>query len=268
MDLVATTNSGRKLGRARLISVLTIVTAFARAQAPTEFEVASIKQNKLNDRLVTIDVGPGARFAARGYTVKLLIQRAYGVMGWNITGGPGWLDAERFDVLAKAPKAVLGAANLKEEQLKPMLRAMLADRFKLRLHEESREMSGYALIVARGGVKAKPAAAGEYNSDAFRFNSNGLTGQISMPDFARYVAGKLGLVAVDQTGLEGVYDFKAEWTAEVEQPSGALPGVDPRDAMRSAVFAAVEKQLGLKFNPQKIAVRTLVIDSVEMPTEN
>ncbi len=223
-----------------------------------------MKANKLNDRIVTIEVGPGGRFTARGYTLKLLIQRAYGVMGWNITGGPGWLDADRYDVNAKA----IVPGNLTEKQLQPMLRAMLADRFKLRLHEESREMSGYALVVARGGLKAKLATAGEYNSDAFRFNAIGLTGQVSMPDFARYVAGKLGLVAVDQTGLEGIYDFKAEWTAEAEQSSGVLPSGDQRDAMRSAVFTAVEKQLGLKFSAQKIAVRTLVIDGVEKATEN
>jgi uncharacterized protein (TIGR03435 family) len=251
-----------------LMIATTFATMFAAGQAPAEFEAASVKPNKLNDRIVTIEVGPGGRFSARGYTLKLLIQRAYGVMGWNITGGPGWLDADRYDVSAKAARAVVGTGDLGEKQLQPMLRAMLADRFKLRLHEESREMSGYALVVARGGLKVKLATAGEHNSDAFRFNATGLTGQVSMPDFARYVAGKLGLVAVDQTGLDGVYDFKAEWTVEAEQLSGVLPAADSRDAMRSAVFTAVEKQLGLRFNAQKIAVRTLVIDGVEKATEN
>ena len=249
--------------RQRIFASILVAVAAAYAQAPTRFEVASIKPNKANDRIVTIDVGPGGRFAARGYSLQLLIQRAYGVMGWNITGGPAWVRDDRYDVVAKA----LVPGNLTEQRLMPMLQDLLAERFKLRLLDESQEMSGYALIVARGGLKVKAAADGVERRDSFRMNQTGLTGQgITMEDFARFVAGKLGLVAVDLTGLKGLYDFKAEWTVEPGQDANGL--VDPREELRSAVFGALQDQLGLKLNPQKIQVRMLRIDSVEKVSEN
>src|SRR5437762_2221328 len=102
-----------------------VVTTLALAQAPaTEFEVASVRQNKLDDRIVTVSIGPGGRFTARGYTLVLLIQRAYGVMDWNVTGGPSWIRTDRFDVNAKANIP----GNLTERQLRPMLQKLLADR--------------------------------------------------------------------------------------------------------------------------------------------
>src|ERR1041384_5463699 len=98
-----------------LAAVFTTATAFAQPPAHSEFEVASVKLNKLNDRIVSIEFGPGSLFTARGYSLKLLIQRAYGVMGWEILGGPGWLDDDRFDVAAKAPTQIVGAGNLTEQ---------------------------------------------------------------------------------------------------------------------------------------------------------
>ena len=186
-------------------------------------------------------------------------------MDWNISGGPGWIRTDRYDVAATA----IVPGNLTERQLRPMLQGLLAERFKLRLHEDSKEMSGYALVVAKGGPKVKASADGEEHPDTFRMSQAGLKGQgLTMEDFARYVAGKLGLVAVDKTGLKGVYDFKADWTVEKDQDGAGLPGVDPRDALRSAVFAALQNQLGLKLAAQKINVRMLVIDSVERASEN
>lgn len=249
-----------------LIGVIASTAALAQVEKPTEFEVASIKPNTANDRIVTINVGPGGRFSARGYTLKLLIQRAYGVMGWNISGGPGWLDADRYDVSAKA----IVAGNLTEEQLRPMLQRLLSERFQLRLHKGSKEMPGYALVVGRGGPRMKAAAHGEENADnTFRMSQAGLMGQgITMEDFARYVGGKLGLVVVDKTGLKGIYNFKADWKEETGQHTDGLPGLDPRDALREAVFAALEDQLGLKIAPQRISVKMLVIDSGEKASEN
>src|ERR1700687_4610939 len=108
-----------------LIGVIASATAFAKPPPPTEFEVASVRLNTANDRIVTINVGPGDRFSARGYTLVLLMQRAYGVMDWNVTGGPAWIRTDRYDVAAKANIA----GNLTEERLQPMLQKLLADRF-------------------------------------------------------------------------------------------------------------------------------------------
>jgi uncharacterized protein (TIGR03435 family) len=243
-----------------LAGLIAASAAFAQSQAPTEFEVASVRPNTANDRIVTINVGPGGRFAARGYTLVLLMQRAYGVMDWNVSGGPEWIRVDRYDIAARA--SVEG--NLTEGQLQPMLRKLLMERFKLKLHKSSKEVSGYALVPGKGGPKVKAAVTGEGHLDTFRMGAVGLSGQgITMENFARFVGGKLGLVAVDQTQLKGFYDFKAHWKVETDQSTSGLTGYDPRDELRFAVFAALEDQLGLKLAAKKITVQMLVIDNVE-----
>ncbi|HLJ47839.1 MAG TPA: TIGR03435 family protein [Bryobacteraceae bacterium] len=234
----------------------------AQVRTPVEFEVATVKPHRVGDRIVTINVGPGGRFAANGYTLVLLIQRAYGVMGWNVTGGPGWIREDRFDVNATANVE----GHLTEGQLQPMLSKLLANRFKLIIHQSSTVMSGFALEVDKKGAKVTRAPDGEERQDTFRMTETGLTGQsIAMPTFARFVAGKLGLVAVDETGLSGLYDFNAHWTIDPDPSASDLLINDPREAMRSAVFAALRDQLGLRLTPKKIPVPMLVIDHAEKP---
>src|SRR5260370_41934238 len=116
----------RLLWAVGIVAVVGGIAGALAAQAPASpaFEVASIKPNTANDRIVTINVGPGGRFAARGYTLVLLMQRAYGVMDWNVSGGPGWVRSDRWDVIAKANVA----GNLTEKQLQPRLEALLAAR--------------------------------------------------------------------------------------------------------------------------------------------
>src|SRR5438128_10652358 len=121
-----------------LIGVVAAAAAFAQVQPPAEFEVASIRPNKADDRIVTVNVGPGGVFAATGYTLVLLMQRAYGVMDWNVSGGPGWIRTDRFDVAARAN--VQG--DLTEAALQPMLAKLLADRFRLTLHRSSAQTAG------------------------------------------------------------------------------------------------------------------------------
>jgi len=227
-------------------------------QVPREFELASVKPNLLDDHIVQVRVGPGPTFMARGYTLVLLIQRAYGVMDWNVSAGPDWIRSDRFDIQARADIA----GDLKEEILQPMLANLLAKRFKLRVHESSEEMAAYALEVARGGLKVRRSTSSENGRDSGRFTQTGLEfTALSMADFARFVSGKLGLVGVDQTGLPGLYDFKADWRVTPGQTD--LAGGDPREPLRAAVFSALETQLGLKLTPKKVPVRMIVIDSVE-----
>src|SRR5260370_3576424 len=168
------------------LCLIATIAAFSQP-APTEFDVASVRLNTANDRVVAINVGAGGRFSCRGYTLVLLMQRAYGVMDWNVTGGPGWIRTDRYDVAANA----LVPGNLTEEQLKPMLQALLADRFKLSLHNASKEMSGYALIVGKNGPKLKASADGQEHQDTFRLNQTGMKDQgITMENLARLVGGK------------------------------------------------------------------------------
>jgi uncharacterized protein (TIGR03435 family) len=243
-----------------LTALIAAAAAFTQAQAPTEFDVASVRPNLANDRLVAIRVGPGGIFTARGYTLVLLIQRAYGVMDWNVSGGPAWIRNDRYDVAAKAN--VQG--DLTEADLQPMLAKLLADRFKLKMHHSSTQTSGYALEVAKGGPKLKLTADGGEHRDTFRLTNVGLSGQgISMPNFARFFGGKLGLIVVDETGLTGLYDFKVDWRIDTDRPAADLPGADSRDPLREAAFDALQTRLGLRAVPKKVTVEMLVIDHAE-----
>lgn len=133
---------------------------------------------------------------------------------------------DRFDVIAKAN------VNLSEPQLRPMLANLLADRFKLKLHHSSKRTFGYALKVAKGDPKLKAAADDEEHQDTFRLTNAGMSGQgISMPNFARFFGGKLGCIVVDETGLTGLFDFKADWKVESDQ-SAAVPGAESREPLR------------------------------------
>lgn len=225
------------------------------------FEVASVRPNLLNDKIVTIQVGPGGRFTARGYTLVLLMQRAYGVMDWNVTGGPDWIREDRFDVVATGG----GGVDLTESRLRPMLQRLLAERFGLRVHRTEREMAGYALVLAGGGKTGsglRPATdSNEERRDDFRMSANALTGHaISMPTFARFVGGKLGIVAIDETGLAGLYDFDVRWQFDPTRPVTRAPGDDLERPWRDAALDAIRAQLGLKMVAKKISVETIVID--------
>src|SRR5437667_12841219 len=122
-----------------LTILIAAAAAFAQTRAPTEFETASVRPNTLDDHIVTVNVGPGGVFEARGYTLVLLMQRAYGVMDWNVAEGPAWIRVDRWDVSAKATLP----GDLTEKQLRPMLQALLADRFKLKIHRGTKEISGH-----------------------------------------------------------------------------------------------------------------------------
>jgi uncharacterized protein (TIGR03435 family) len=128
------------------------------------FEVASVRANVANDRTVTVKVSPDGRFTARGYTLALLIQRAYAVRYGYVLGGPGWAYADRFDIAAKA--SVPG--RFTEAQLRPMLADLLAGRFRLKVHTERKEELGYALEVGRGGARLTRSAEGEEHPDDAR----------------------------------------------------------------------------------------------------
>jgi uncharacterized protein (TIGR03435 family) len=247
---------------------LFIAASFCQAQTQAEFEVASVKPNHLDDHIVTVDVGPGDRFTARGYTLALLIQRAWGVMRWRVTGGPDWIRSDRFDVVAKAGTP----GNLTEEQLQPRLQSLLAERFKLKLHEAPRQMIGYTLTTTRQGPKMKAASGPEPPFETLRLGylrGRGL--ELALPTFAKILGGILDVPVEDDTGLKGVWVFKVAWTEEFD-PNRGLPGT--ADTSRAAepggstVFTAVEDQLGLKLAPRRITADALVIDSAEQPSEN
>jgi uncharacterized protein (TIGR03435 family) len=244
------------------------------ASNPPEFEVASIRQNlnpnphwRMNftaDGVSAIDV-----------TLQYAIEEAYGLYDdqrWS--GGPVWLGERRFDIQAKFD--VSRYPNPTPDQRKAMLQQLLADRFKLAVHHEGKEFPLYALTIAKTGPKLKESAPDEIQHSKLngtpiclvarsRPGLLGLQG-CTMGDLAQMLTGwtrrDLGRTIIDQTGLTGRYTLALQWTLATAQPSGteADPGPD--------ILTAVKEQLGLEMKPIKGPLDTIVIDHVEMPTEN
>ncbi len=259
-----------------------------------EFEVASIKPSDPNERRIGIQGSPGqARFT--GVTLKLLIQQAYNVREFQISGGPGWAGSDRYDILAKMPadeapfptdpeKVTDEQRKTFQERRQAMLQALLAQRFQLKIHRESKELSVYNLSVAKGGAKLKDnggkTADPNMRPGMMRISPGMLTGsQQGIPFLVQALSQILGRTILDQTGLTGRYDFELKWTPD--QSTGGLfgrgplgpppPGIEPPpppDPNGPNIFTAVQEQLGLKLDSGKGPVEIIVIDSAQKPTED
>ncbi len=237
--------------------VLALAAGIVAAQAPKRFDVVSIKPDKDGHGL---DAGtqPGGRYIARNAPAEFLVTEAFGVKGFQLIGAPKWLKDERYDILAKADTA----NELGNEQLRPLLQAMLVDRFKLKFHTEMKEFPAYSLVVGKGGPKFET----DNNiliSASFNLSSNNgratLTGRkMPMSALASHLTDMTGRTVIDNTGLKDNFDFKLNWT-----PSEAVDDALP------TVFVAVQEQLGLKLNPiKKAPVQVIVIESMEKPSPN
>ena len=184
---------------------------------------------------------------------------AYGVGPHQISGGPAWLDTDRFDISAKADQPIDDDAVLMV-----MLQKLLEERFNLTFHHEAKEMQALALEIARNGPKMERAAAGEAGTNTSGTNA-GVTIEAHNTDmdlFARVLAREMNLPVVNQTGLQGVFNFKLSWARENAAPERNGAPEAP------SIFTAVEEQLGLHFRSQKTAVDLLVIDHLELPSAN
>ena len=269
----------------------------AQSTAPTStarptFDVASIKPSHLTANLFRVNAEPG-RFAAENASVIFLLQYAYRVKNSQVSGGPGWLDSDHYNIEAKQDETAAAelrklSSDKQEEQLRLMVQSLLADRFKLALHHEAKEMQIYALIVAKNGPKLHASTippddsviTGPPPPDAAPRRRNirmGGRGDLSVSGedldmFAEVLSHFAGRMVVNQTGLKGTYDFDLKWTPEAG--SGPMPGeapgdaAPPPDASGPSLFTALEEQLGLKLESQKGPVDTIVIDHVEKPSEN
>ena len=244
---------GRHSDEMRLCWVLGAA-ALAFGQTPAAFEVTSVKLN------TTLHNGIGNKFTpgnARWTNVplKALIGEIYRVKSYQILGGPAWLDSERWDIEGKAA----GAASNRE--MLPMMEALLADRFQLRLHRETRQLPVYRLTVAKGGVKMTDA----HPQDAeHRWGTTPGPGSLmmkgaTMQEFAWWLSAQLQQPVVESTGLTGRYDLKVEW-AEDDNTAA--------ETAKWPVFGAVERQLGLRLESAKGPVDVLVIDRVEKANGN
>jgi uncharacterized protein (TIGR03435 family) len=239
--------------------------AQSRTSAPLKFEVASVKRSQPGRSGTGVGTDPG-RLTIRNASLKFCIGWAYGVKDYQISG-PGWLDSEHFDIVAKAERGAL------EDRLRLMLQSLLTERFKMALHRETKELSVYALTVVKEGAKIHEVKAdGKSRTGGGRGH---LIGQkISMPELADLLtlAGQreLGRPVIDKTGLKGVFDITLSWTPESPPPTAGndTGQAATENAPALDIFRALQ-QLGFRLESQKGPVEILVIDRAErVPTEN
>jgi uncharacterized protein (TIGR03435 family) len=279
----------------RILLGLLLTCAAAAQTAVPSFEVASVKPAARPSPvgLGAVRGGPGSSDPGQiriiGISLRNLILRAYGIEEYQLAA-PGWIESEQYDVVAKVPAGATRAESLL------MMQALLADRFHLTVHREQREVSGYAMVVAKGGAKFQESAAtadmpaglvtgpARYDQDGYPIARPGFSGmqidsalyggahvargtRATMQDFAAAVALQLGRAVEDRTGLPGKYDFRLHWVSERVPPPGSVEAPSTPDGPDLAT--AMQSQLGLKLETKKISAEILVVDHVErVPTEN
>lgn len=242
------------------------------AQAPSQqdFEVASIKRSEPgNLRGSTFEFLPGGGLRIANGTLRAILETAYDVREFQILGGPGWVNSERYDILARSADSLFnltGASNdVKTVRLR--LQTLLRQRFNLEVHRETRELPEYALEVAKKGPKL-------IQDDASNGSSNGRTGiqrscgqmigtNATMANLTLMLARQLDRPVLDRTGLTGKYNFQFAWTPDSGPCSGS-----PDSSNAPSIFTALEETLGLRLDSIKGPVDSLIIDHADRPSEN
>ena len=299
---------GHRIRQSALIAIVAETMVFSLASAPPiraqspptsspptpTFEVASIKPNKSGSPGTRIMIPPG-KVTVSGITLKQFIAIAYHVRDFQVSGGPSWINSDRYDIDAKAEDSVVEELRKlpPEEgakQMGLMVQSLLADRFQLKVSHTLKDLPVYALVIAKNGPKLHEANPGDTYPNGIkgldgvahpgmmRMGRGQLTGQaLPMGSLVMLLSQQLGRTILDQTGLKGKYDFELQWTPDQGQgamlpgPPGGGPGADsppPPDASGPSIFTAIQEQLGLKLESTKGPVDILVIDHIEKPSEN
>jgi uncharacterized protein (TIGR03435 family) len=270
-----------------LCAVAAVVVTAVHAQAPTAFDVASVKVNRSGFPGGMMDSRPG-QFTATNETLRLLLTAAYGLETFRIVGGPDWIDSDRFDVQARASSPVPRAEAM------AMLRTLLADRFALRARVERRERPVFNLVLSRDdgrtGARLRPASPeacvdrgpqpgsvprGELPSCGLLPAGPGrMSGRsVSLDLLATQLSSRVSRVVIDRTGLTGLFDLDLEWAVDEAQraalarlsPDGAVAPADPD---RPGLVGALSEQLGVRLESTTGMVDVLVVESAERPSEN
>ncbi len=263
------------------------------APAPTyEFDTASIKPNNSNVTSFRPGFTPDG-YRAEDTTVHSLIQQAYYVQDYQLSGISDWMNKERYDVEAKMDPSVADAlSKLPAAQLKlarqQMLQLLLAERFNLKVHRETKDGPVYFLTIGKNGPKLQDAktrkTVGMLNADGtpalggIQIGPGTGTGgadkarafSFSMEGFGDWLTIKIHRPVLDKTGLTGAYDFTLEWMPDAPQTSSpdAANGITLPGVPGASLFTALQEQLGLKLEPGKSPIEVIVIDHVERPSGN
>jgi uncharacterized protein (TIGR03435 family) len=265
-------------------------------QLPPQFEVASVRSNNAGGRIV-LQTPPNGRVNIVNATMNMLMTIAYDLPDYRIVGGPDWLASSRFDIQARPaadfrPQPPCTAANCPESPVQLMMQTLLADRFQLKIHRETRELPVYELTVAKNALKLKqvdpPSLPTSGDPPTLPLPAPGPAGAVTLPkpppgplvlegpgmfaasampfeDIPHFLSRLFGRPVIDKTGITGFYDVNLQFA-----PEGFPGGVADAQAADPApsIFTALQEQLGLRLDSAKGPVEVLVIDNVRKPTEN
>ncbi len=233
--------------------------------------------------------GPGT-FRAQNSTVRNLIRAAYEVKAFQVVGGPSWIDTEHYDITAKPHVAAAQPQGDEWPEMALMLQSLLEERFKASLHQESRSLPVYTLVVTKGGITlhkpgncvdasdaaaAAAASSGQMFCGSSRLGRTGPTrsivgARITMADLAGSLSIMMGREVIDRTAYADAFDVHLEWAPD-DSPVRSSPGSDagatsvPPDPNGASLFTAVQEQLGLRLESEQGPVNVYVIDHVERP---
>jgi uncharacterized protein (TIGR03435 family) len=258
------------------LAVCGVVAVGAQTAKPT-FEVASVKRNLSGSSSWGIRPQAGGVFNATNISVAAFVRFAYSIQDYQLVGGPDWVQRDRFDIAARAGR------DVPTTELRPMVQALLEDRFKLVVHNEQREMPSFALVLARsdgrvgpglqkltdGCAKSNAQSKGPSDAPPGAVRSSGC-GQIAV--VVNMASREVGAPVIDKTGLIGMWDVFLYYSPDGARPFGGPLFLSPDrpapDPNLPSFFTALQEQLGLKLERQQGLVDVLVIDSVQQPTEN
>jgi uncharacterized protein (TIGR03435 family) len=256
------------------LAALLLMTALAgygqSGATKPKYEVASIKPNAADDFRFTFQIEPGGRLAATGITLKRLMMAAYNVQGFRIVGDPDWVASRQWDVQAKPDRVA------SRDQIKPMLRDLLENRFQLHCHSEERQLPVYELSVDLNGSKVQKVTDSETQDDVRGGAGLIQFSRATAATFASQLSYALGRPVIDKTGLSGEFEFALKWTPEPGENGGPTTSGLPQGASDQTVsnpggpsiFTAIREQLGLRLKSARAPVEVVVVDDVQMPTEN
>lgn len=256
----------------RLIAALILLAGSGSAgPAFDAFEVATVKRTSpdwTGGRWMKMQTAH--QFVARGYQIRVLIAAAYNLPPRAVSGGPAWLDSDRYDILAETP----GDVRPTLDQQLAMLRSLMAERFRLQFHREDKEFSVYAFSVAKGGARLKqsdpvtapegpPLLAFVMSPDVIHLPGHA----VSMAELcAVFQRAALDKPVIDRTGLTGRYDFDLQFAPDESLFGGVFKA--PESSSTPGLFAALQEQLGLRLDAARGTISTLVIDDIERPSAN
>ena len=275
-------------GIGRIALLLSAVVIAQQAGAQLQFDAASVKPSDPMGR-GQFQIDPGGTLDLRAVTLRLMILWAYDIRDFQLSGGPGWTDSLRYDVMARTARNELesGAAskaaateqgNSVTDPIRLRLQALLADRFQLKLHREMKEFASYALVVGKNGPKMKEndsAARGWMQWGVGRLKGT----HVDMRFLCVHLSRQVDRTVVDETGLSGSYDFELNWIPDSRParlpsaPDGQTPPVRdgesaPAPSGGPSIFTAIQEQLGLKLEAKKGLVAFYTIERAEKASQN